>query len=582
MSKRMIKSPWDHRSAGVFLIVLSATLCASAQQQLPPTRTEPATAKAESKTGAISGRVITESGQPLINVIVYVRPATPEGVPVTSTATNRDGVFKVTGLERGSYSVSASLPSYIPKSSNAGPAVHNVGDSVTLVLIKGGVVTGTVTNSKGDPVAGVGVRVEMLRDEGGRDIGPGRSFDNVTDDRGVYRVYGVPTGTYVVASGGSVAYSPTGVNAYANDLPTYAPSSNREGADEISVRAGEESSVDIRYRGERGSTISGLVSGYGKERGAWVTLTSIAERGPRWDVYFEASRGEFAFEGIPDGDYHLAATTAGNRNDHGVSESIVLNVRGADIEGINLTAAPLASVTGRVVLAALKTPPPECTDTRQPPLSDVSVTAHHRVAEGTKKKPQFVWRARGASPNPQGNLTLQALPANEYYFGVRFSVEQWYLQSIAFAPPNGKPTDVSRTWTTLKPADQLSGLTVTLAQGGALVRGNFTLAEGQTVPEKLTVYLVPAETEKAEDALRYFAAPVNSQGAFWLHYVAPGRYWLVAQPGTDDTRYDVNKVRLPDGGELRSSLRHTAEQAKTEIELKPCQDITLRDLRLPL
>ena len=41
----------------------------------------------------------------------------------------------------------------------------------------------------------------------------------------------------------------------------------------------------------------------------------------------------------------------------------------------------------------------------------------------------------------------------------------------------------------------------------------------------------------------------------------------------------MSKVRLPDGAELRSSLRHAAEKAKTEIEIKPCQDVTFR---LPL
>jgi hypothetical protein len=58
-----------------------------------------------------------------------------------------------------------------------------------------------------------------------------------------------------------------------------------------------------------------------------------------------------------------------------------------------------------------------------------------------------------------------------------------------------------------------------------------------------------------------------------------GRYRILAQPGADDTRTDVSKLRLPDAAELRSSLRHAAEQKKTEIELKPCQDITFK---LPL
>ena len=576
----MIKSPWHRCSAAVVVLLFLVTLCVRAQDP-PTTRTQPVSAKVESKTGAISGRVVTEDGQPLVNVNVWVRPATPEGLPVTHTTTNRDGVFKVTGLERGSYSVNASVPSYIPKSADAGPTVSSVGDSVTLVLIKGGVVTGTVTNPKGDPVVGIGVRVEMLRDEIGRNAGSGHYFDNVTDDRGIYRVYGVPTGTYIVSANGGVNYAPGNVNAYANDMPTYAPSSSRESADVISVRSGEETSVDIRYRGARGSTISGIVSGYGNDKGSWVTLTSIAERGPRLNTYFEAGSGEFAFEGVPDGDYHLAATTYGNGRNRGMTESMLLSVRGADIEGLDLTAHPLASISGRMVLEALKTPPPECTDKRQPEFSNTSVTSWHRVTQDNKKKPQFIWRSGVARLDPQGNFMMQDLPPNEYYFGARVSFDQWYLRSIMFAPstPNGKPTDAMRTWTTVKPGDRLSGLTLTLAQGGALVRGSFTVAEGQTLPEKLVVYLVPAEAEKAEDALRYFAAPVNSEGSFWLHYVAPGRYWMVAQPGTDDTRYETSKVRLPDAAELRSSLRHAAEQSKTEIEVKPCQDVFFR---LPL
>jgi hypothetical protein len=75
--------------------------------------------------------------------------------------------------------------------------------------------------------------------------------------------------------------------------------------------------------------------------------------------------------------------------------------------------------------------------------------------------------------------------------------------------------------------------------------------------------------------LRYFAVPVNSDGRFWLK-APPGRYWLFAQPGTDDTRYESSKVRLPDGTATRSSLRQAAEQSKTEIEVKPCQEITFR------
>lgn len=571
-----------HQTAGALLILLLVSICARAQlQRLPPTRTTPAFAKVESKTGEISGSVVSESGEPLVKANIWVRPATPEGLPVTSATTNRDGVFKVSGLTRGWYSVGASLPAYIPRSSESGPVVQN--DSVTFVFMKGGVITGTVTNSKGDPVVGIGIRVEMVVDEIGRKS-LGSPYESMTDDRGIYRVYGLPTGTYIVSADGSGNYSPTVVNAFAVDMPTYAPSSSREAADEISVRVGEETSnVDIRYRGERGSTISGIVKGHRTaDRGFSVTLTSLAERGPRWDTSFQDPNGEFAFDGIPDGDYHLVALAFWNDRERGLSESMVLNIRGADIGGIELTATAPASISARVVLKELKEPVRECKDKRQPQFYAMSVAAWHRVIQGAKKKPQFVWRGRAyETPDSQGNLMLRNIAAGEYHFSVRFSDQEWYLESVAFAPPTpgGKPTDATRSWTTIKPGDQLTGLTITLARGGALVRGQITLAEGQTLSDKFSVYLVPAESAQAEESLRYFAAPVNSEGYFWLHNVMPGRYWMLAQPSSDDTRVEASKIRLPDAAETRSLLRHAAEKKKTEIELKPCQDVTFR---LPL
>jgi hypothetical protein len=128
-----------HHNLGALLILLLASICASGQlQDLPRTRATPASAKVESKTGDISGKVVNESGQPLGNGNIYVRPARPEGLPDTNTTTNREGVFKVSGLQPGSYTVLASKPAYFPKSLAAGPAAPSTDDSVTLVLIKGG------------------------------------------------------------------------------------------------------------------------------------------------------------------------------------------------------------------------------------------------------------------------------------------------------------------------------------------------------------------------------------------------------------------------------------------------------------
>src|SRR6185503_18450949 len=117
--------------------------------------------------------------------------------------------------------------------------------------------TGTVTNSLGEPVIAVRVRATMVRDPRGETPRSLFTTEQPTDDRGVYRIYGLRPGTYIVSAGGSgFAYA---FNPYDQDLPTYAPSASRDTAAEILVRSGEDSNIDIRYRGEPGHLISGTV-----------------------------------------------------------------------------------------------------------------------------------------------------------------------------------------------------------------------------------------------------------------------------------------------------------------------------------
>jgi hypothetical protein len=130
-----------------------------------------------------------------------------------------------------------------------------------------------------------------------------------------------------------------------------------------------------------------------------------------------------------------------------------------------------------------------------------------------------------------------------------------------------------KKWTRVKPGDRLSGLTVTLTQGAASLSGEIVVGEGETVSEKLVVYLAPVEREKADNVLRFYAALVSKDGKVELTNIAPGRYWVLAQPATDDAASPLTKLRLPDEVETRLRLRRAAEAAKTEIELKPCQNV---------
>jgi hypothetical protein len=564
---------WFSSVAGMVLMLVLTSICIFAQTQ----SAESSAPSEGSKSDAITGRVVNDSGQPLPNAVVWARAAGATGPPQV-TSTDREGMFKLSGLTRGSYSISASLPAYIPAPrppDSTPPAPSQVGDSVTLVLIKGGVITGRVTTLSGDPLAEVGVLVRMIRDQYGRRLTSGAMVKAVgTDDRGIYRIYGIPTGTYIVRAGGSSEHTHGSVDAFYSDVPTYAPSSTRDTAAEINVRAGEESTdVDIRYRGEQGRIISGTVAGpVFEDSGFNVTLNSITDPDSQSDAFQQENRA-FEFIGVADGDYYLTAQSYAPGGERGLSESKLIRVKGADLMGIELVTRPMATISGRVVLEESKVP--ECSDKGPLALKETFISAWHKEYEAAKNQPRFVW-GLGAPvpPDAQGNVTLKNLAPGQYYFAARLPAKHWYLQSVSFASPAAKaskPVDAARTWTNVKVGDKLSGLTVTLAKGAASIDGQVALKEGETLPERLAVYLVPVEKERADDPLRYYAGAAGPDGKITMNSIAPGRYWVLAQPPGDEADSPVRKLRWPDETETRARLRRDAEAAKTEIELKPCQ-----------
>lgn len=575
------------QARGLGAVIIGLLLTSSSAVGQAPSSPGANTAQS-SRVGSIKGRVVNENGEPLFNAGVLVRPFGSTNLEHRTT-TDREGKFEVSGLEPVSYQVSAWFSAHISLPRNLDNQQTNnyrIGDSVTLVMTKGGVITGTVTTQTGEPLVGIYVRARRIL-EGNRQPTPYRNFVPVrrTDDRGIYRIYGLPPGTYVVwAGGGGGFYS--AMDAYDTDVPTFSPSTTRDAAAEIAVRAGEEiTNVDIRYRGETGRVISGSVTPRETGTGSVfnISLTSAADGGSTWNstTTQPPDGGGFTFYGVDDGDYDVTARSLITDGEWEVSAPQRIKVRGADVTGIQLVTRPLGSVRGRVVLEESKAA--ECNDKRRPIFTETLVSAWHKE---NKDQPRFIW-SLGVPVNAdaQGNVTLRNLAPGEYRFLAQFSAKYWYLKSISIAPrvtktPSPRPIDAGRTWTSVKSGDRLSGLTLTLAQGAASLRGQLARGEGETLPDGLFVYLVPAEREKADEVLRFFGAAVQPDGKIALNNLAPGRYWVLVQLASDGVSSPLTKLRLPDETETRSRLRRDAEAAKNEIELKPCQDLV--DFRLPL
>ena len=405
------------------------------------------------------------------------------------------------------------------------------------------------------------------------------SSQRQTDDRGVYRFYGLQPGGYIVVANSNSNYS--GGSAYYGETPTYHPSSTRDAAAEVAVASGSEASgVDIRYRGETGRAVSGRVTNVdlGGSVGPLMVYLTYAGTGASFDLsYVNPSQGAagFAFYGVPDGEYELnAERLEDGRNDGLSSQPRRVTVRGADVTGIELNLSLKSSIAGKVVLEPL---PQRCDEKPQIALEEIILRAHRDDA--VKTPPANLFFPRETVADEKGEFKLKPLVPARYRLRPSLPGENWYLKSITApspAPARGAApssgADLGRSGVILKPGERASGITVTIAEGAASLRGRMTPEkEGARLPARLVVHLVPAEPASADNVLRYAEVFAERDGAFEFKNMAPGKYRISVRPSSDDEPIDRPVAPAAWDPNERAKLRKEAEAMKIEIELKPCQ-----------
>ncbi|HEY5073756.1 MAG TPA: carboxypeptidase-like regulatory domain-containing protein [Pyrinomonadaceae bacterium] len=545
----------------------------------------------------ITGRVVNSAGEPLSGAVVYAG-SLGTGPRSQRATVDTNGEFKIEGLEAGLYRLSASAPGYVPAPQPSpidSQGYYRIGDSVTLRMIKGGVITGTVTGPKG-PLVAVGVHAIRVRDEEGKLLSAPTLFrERSTDDRGVYRFYGLSPGGYLISAArpriGLIA--PT---AYDNDAPTYFPSSTRDTAAEVVVRDGEEITADIQYRAEPGHAISGKVDGVLESQtqfppGASVTIHDVGDRTAMMSV--SASSNEnfgFAINGVPDGEYELAASQYLQSRDELRSKPRRVTVHGADVTGMILTLAPLASIEGRLVFE--NDPKAGCGKRRETAAQETIVFGRRyeperktNVAAKTTPLPEVSLSAINqvsvGAADAKGSFTLRNLPSGSYRIDPRPPASGWYVRSIALgaaqtATARAASLVVARDGIILKSGERVSGLTVTITEGAASIRGRISVAAGQSLPPRMRLYLVPAERDSSENLLRFFEGTVANDGTFVMGNLAPGRYWMIAQPAEESDSNSVKSIKSDSA--FRSKVLRDGEALKKEIAFKPCERTTDYDL----
>jgi hypothetical protein len=568
--------------ASSFLLTSSLSL-SNAQNRLPgPVVAQGSAQGSHSREGSISGRVVDEAGQPFPRIAVEIRPVNGAYEEKRETVTDDEGGFKVDGLSAKAYTVECQVSGYVEDDGDRSNHYYLIGDSVTLKFSKGGVITGKATDELREPLVKAKIGMQRVRDGEGRLLRVAQSWGDVkTDDRGIYRAYGLEEGSYILMVGQVGEYEDDELRN--QSTPTYFPSSTADDAGEVVVRRGAEvSGIDIIRREIRGHAVSGKCSGVTHKRSEDETYVKLVRarngviQAGGWQGH-EQNRA-FSFYGVPDGDYYLIAQD--DYDEPGAASTpLRIKIAGNDVTGLELKLIPFGSIAGRVLMESAPTSAgtPVCKPKRQPAVQEI-IARVLRDSDDTRNDltADLFGSERSSLPDENGNFVLDHLAPGRYRVRMNLVSEDLYVRSITMVgrlPEQRIPAGPL----TIKSADNIKGVVVSVSAGAASVGGRTVTADQTSkLPAGVRVHLVPAEPEEAADALRFLQTDAQVNGEFVFTNVAPGRYWLLARPGNARSQPGPTE---PSDAIRHAGLRREAAVVNNSIQLQPCQRTTNYILR---
>jgi protocatechuate 3,4-dioxygenase beta subunit len=452
--------------------------------------------------------------------------------------TDQDGNYRIEA-QAGRYQVTPFVPSLITSKSKSHEDGKEVSvtegqeiDKVDFDLIRGGVITGRVTDANGRPIIGEVISLSGEDDSPSSPPSVSSGPFNVfrTDDRGVYRIFGLPPGRYIVSAGqGAGGFNIPFLAAGRKNARTYHPgSTDRAKARVVEVAPGAEvTGVDIR--------LSPLAKGYdargrvidadtGKAiSNAIVFYSAIKESAPNSNtprgISPSNSKGEFHFDSLSPGHYSARAQLVEPESEY-YNESIQFEVKSEDITGLEIKLRRGSSISGIVTIE----------DTDDPDvMSKVALLQLSASVEGGESD-SFPAGFGSGKIERDGSFRIWGLrPGKAHiYVGDYLSRQKIVLARIE-RDGLEQPNSIE-----IKQGEQVTGVKLVLSAAVSSIRGQVVI-EGGTLPPG-TALIAYAENEDKVDFRSGNSATVDAAGYFQIDGLSPGSYRvrLVAElPGNN-------------------------------------------------